>query len=271
MKPVTSSPDSTAISEAVAPLTAPPPSPGSVPGSDAAVELRRIKDRPPAERPREKLQQSGPSALSNAELVAILLRTGLRGRNAVEIGEQLLNRFGSLTALAKASMPELRRVKGIGRDKAATLQAAFSLALRMAAELRQDAPVLDNPEAVAGLMREDARLREVETFHVLLLNTRRRLIDLAKISDGTLDTILVHPRDVFKAAIASNAAAIVLVHNHPSGDPTPSEADIKVTRDLIRAGQVLKIEVLDHVILGARTATRSKDYVSLRELGYFYS
>jgi DNA repair protein RadC len=118
-------------------------------------------------------------------------------------------------------------------------------------------------------MREDARLRSVETFQILLLNTRRRLIEVAKIADGTLDTILVHPREVFKPAIAANAAAIILLHNHPSGEATPSEADIKVTRDLIRAGQLLKIEVLDHVILGRATQERPKDYMSLRELGYF--
>jgi DNA repair protein RadC len=105
----------------------------------------------------------------------------------------------------------------------------------------------------------------------LLLNTRRRLILADKLSQGTLDSLLVHPRDVFRSAIAANAAAVVLAHNHPSGDPTPSESDIKVTRDLIRAGQLLKIEVLDHVIVGRATQERSKDYVSLRELGYFYS
>jgi DNA repair protein RadC len=120
-------------------------------------------------------------------------------------------------------------------------------------------------------MREANRLNGVEQFQVLLLNTRRRLIRAITISQGTLDTILVHPREVFKAAIAANAAAIVLVHNHPSGDPTPSEADVKVTRDLIRAGQLLKIDVLDHVILGSATKERTKDYASLRELGHFYS
>jgi DNA repair protein RadC len=114
-------------------------------------------------------------------------------------------------------------------------------------------------------------VRDVETLQVLLLNTRRRLIRVEEITNGTLDTLLVHSREVFKAAISANASAIVLAHNHPSGDPTPSEADIKVTRDLIRAGQLLKIEVLDHVILGRATAERPKDYASLRELGYFYS
>ena len=139
----------------------------------------------------------------------------------------------------------------------------------MAEELGREAPLLDTPETVAALVREHTRASGVETFRVVLLNTRRRLIELVKLSDGTLDTLLVHARDVFKPAIAANAAAMVLVHNHPSGDPSPSEADIKVTRDLIRAGQLLKIEVLDHVIMGRATAERPKDYVSLRELGYF--
>jgi DNA repair protein RadC len=231
----------------------------------------RLKDQPESERPRERLAQLGPDALSHAELIAILLRTGLKGANAVEIGKQLLAKFGSLQALAQASLEDLQKVKGIGRDKAVTLMAAFALAKKMAAELRIESPVLDQPEAVANLMREDCRLRTVETFQILLLNTRRRLIKVEQVSDGTLDTILVHPREVFRAAIACNAAALVLVHNHPSGDPTPSEADIRVTRDLLRAGQVLKIEVLDHIILGRATADRAKDWVSLREMGYLYS
>jgi DNA repair protein RadC len=264
-------PGATAISEVMAPMTAEQRLQNEDVVENAVIELRRIKDRPAAERPREKLHELGPDALSNAELIAILLRSGLKGRNAVEVGEQVLKRFGTLTALAKARVEDLRAIKGIGRDKAVTLIAAFSLARKMANELRRDMPVLDTPEAVAMLMREDMRLREVETFHVLLLNTRRRLIEVNKISDGTLDTLLVHPREVFRPAIAAGAAAIVLVHNHPSGDPSPSEADIKVTRDLIRVGQVLKIEVLDHVILGFQTDTRTRDYVSLRELGYFYS
>ena len=121
------------------------------------------------------------------------------------------------------------------------------------------------------LLREENRLLQVETLQVILLNTRRRLIRYEAISQGSLDTLLVHAREVFKLAISANAAALVLAHNHPSGDPTPSDADIKVTRDLIRAGQLLKIEVLDHVIMGRATAERPKEYSSLRELGYFYS
>jgi DNA repair protein RadC len=232
----------------------------------------RLKDQPAGERPRERLVEHGPDALSSAELIAILVRTGMRGVNAVEIGKQLLQKFGSLDALARASVDDLRSVKGIGRDKAVTLVAAFTLARKMAKELHRESEVLDNPEAVVRLLRDQSLVKNVETFQVLLLNTRRRLIRVEQtISHGTLDTILVHPREVFKSAIAANAAAIVLAHNHPSGDPTPSEADIKVTRDLIRAGQLLKIEVLDHIILGRATLDRPKDYASLRELGYFYS
>jgi DNA repair protein RadC len=151
------------------------------------------------------------------------------------------------------------------------LQAAFALARRMAGELRRESPPLDAPERVADLLREDIRHYRVETFRVVLLNTRRRLIGIEHISQGTLDTILVHPREVFRPAIAANASAIVLVHNHPSGDPSPSESDIKVTRDLIRAGQLLKIEVLDHIILGRSERENGRDFASLRELGYFYS
>src|SRR5208283_190503 len=236
------------------------------------AEGMRLKDQPLSERPRERLAERGPEALSHAELVAILLRTGLKGANAVEVGRQLLQKFGnSLQALAQASVDDLRSVKGIGRDKAVTLMAAFALARAMAKDLQRESSVLDNPEAIVRLLREQNLVKSVETFQALLLNTRRRLIRVEDISHGTLDTILVHPREVFRSAIAANAAALVLVHNHPSGDPTPSEADIKVTRDLIRAGQLLKIDVLDHVIIGRATPERQKDYASLRELGYFYS
>ncbi len=231
----------------------------------------KIKDQPASERPRERLLAEGPGALSPAELVAIMLRTGLEGMNVVEIGKQVIGKYGSLQALAQASLDDLQGIKGIGPHKAATLAAAFALAKRMADEMRSEALLLETPEAVANMLREDNRLPGVETFQVVLLNTRRRLIRVERISQGTLDTLLVHPREVFKSAIAANAAAIVLAHNHPSGDPTPSEADIKVTRDLIRAGQLLKIEVLDHVIIGRATQERPKDYVSLRELGYFYT
>jgi DNA repair protein RadC len=228
-----------------------------------------LKDQPLSERPRERLRRLGPKALSPAELVAIILRIGVPGTNVVELGKQVVGKFGSLQALAGASADELQEIKGIGPDKAATLLAAFALARKMAEELRNEAPLMDTPEAVADLLREEARLRRVEVFQVLLLNARRRLIRVEDVSDGILDTILVHPREVFEKAISARAAAVVLVHNHPSGDPSPSEADIKVTRDLIRAGQLLKIEVLDHIILGRATPEREQDFASLRQLGFF--
>jgi len=238
---------------------------------EMTVPSCRLKDQPAGERPRDRLVERGAAALSSAELIAILIRTGLRGMNALDIGKQLVQKFGSLNTMRQASVDDLQCIRGVGRDKAVTLVAAFTLACKMAEELQRESPVIDNPEAIARILREQNRVLEVETFQVLLLNTRRRLIRIEQISQGTLDTLLVHAREVFKPAISARAAAIALAHNHPSGDPTPSEADIKVTRDLIRAGQLIKIEVVDHVILGRATVDRPKDYSSLRELGYFYS
>lgn len=230
-----------------------------------------IRDIPTHERPRERLARLGADALRHAELIAILLRVGTRGASAITIAEQLLHKYQSLDALSRASIEELSQIKGVGQPKAIALKAAFTLARRIAQEITHEPPLLDTPERVADLLRETNRDYQVENFQVILLNTRRRLIRTQSISQGTLDTLLVHPREVFKIAIAAGAAAIILAHNHPSGDPTPSEADIKVTRDLIRAGQLLKIDVLDHIILGRATDQRPRDYVSLRELGYFYT
>jgi DNA repair protein RadC len=230
-----------------------------------------MKELPYHERPRERLATEGGDVLNASELVAILLRTGRKGVSALDIGKEVIAKFRTLDNLSRASIDDLCQVKGIGRDKAVTLVAAFTLARKMAREMRSEAPTLDTPERIAELLREENRAYEVENFQVVLLNTRRKLLRIEKISQGTLDTILVHPREVFRSAILASAAAIVLVHNHPSGDPTPSEADIKVTRDLIRAGQLLKIDVLDHVIIGRASQERARDYVSLRELGYFYA
>lgn len=229
----------------------------------------RIADLPKNERPRERLAEAGADALSPAELIAILLRTGMKGRSAIEIAAQLVRQYQSLDALARAPLDELKSVKGVGSAKAVTLKAAFTLAKLMARELQGEAPLLDTPDRVADYLREDNRAYEVEQLQAVLLNARRKLIRVERISQGIVDMLLVHPREVFKLAIAANASALVLAHNHPSGDPTPSEADIRVTRDLIRAGQLLRIEVVDHIILGRRKADNGRDFVSLRELGYF--
>jgi DNA repair protein RadC len=200
---------------------------------------------------------------NNAELLS-----AIAGKPAAEL---LLQKFGGLTNLAKASFDELTQIKGIGTSKAKAIKSAFLLAQRLSKESYAETPLLDNAEKVADLLREVNRLYEVEHFQIALLNTRKRLIAVQNLSQGTLDTILIHPREVFAAAITRHAAAIILVHNHPSGDPSPSEADIKVTRDLIRAGQVLKIQVVDHIILGKKSDERPRDFVSLRELGYFWT
>lgn len=200
---------------------------------------------------------------SNAELLS-----SLAGPKPAHL---LMQHFGGLSQLAKASLDELQQLHGIGKAKATAIRAAFQLAQRLSIETYPEQPLLDTPERVADVLRETNRLYLVEHFQVAFLNTRRRLIGVQNLAQGTLDSVIVHPREVFAVAIAKRASAIVLVHNHPSGDPTPSEADIRVTRDLIRAGQLLKIEVLDHIILGARTTERPRDYCSLRELGFFYA
>ena len=198
---------------------------------------------------------------SNAELLS-----SIAGKKAAE---SLLIKFGGLTDLAKASFDDLTAIPGIGQSRAKAIKSAFLLAQRLSRETYPESPVLDTPERVADLLREQNRLYQVEHFQVVFLNTRRRLIAVQDISQGTLDSLLVSPREVFSAAISRRAAAVVLAHNHPSGDPTPSSSDIKVTRDLIRAGELLKIEVLDHIILGCKTPDRPKDYLSLREMGYW--
>lgn len=162
-------------------------------------------------------------------------------------------------------------ISGVGEHKAWAIKAGFLLSARMCQEIRKESPLLDSPERVAAILREENRFYDVECFQLVLVNTRRRLIRVVKMSKGTLDSVIVHAREVFRPAILANASAVILLHNHPSGDPSPSESDIKVTRELIRAGQLLKIEVLDHIILGAQTEEKPRDFVSLRELGYFYS
>jgi len=208
------------------------------------------------------------------------MNTSLTYQNNQEIWAQLVGaraaeslnqQFPSLTEIYRATPDELCQLPAIGPAKATQIHAALELAKRMSNEVLGDAPLLDEPAKIADFLRERFRACTTENLVVLLLNTRRKLIKVIQISTGTLDTLLVHSREVFRAAIAANAAAIVLSHNHPSSTVTPSDSDIKITRDLIRAGQLLKIEVLDHVILGTRTENQPKDYASLRELGHFYA
>jgi len=234
---------------------------------EAAQEIAapyRIHALPVAERPREKLQQRGAAALSDAELVAIFLRTGVKGRSAIDLARELLARH-PLQALVSAPLAELAKTKGIGPTKAIQLKAAFEVARRLA-QPRARLPVND-PATVAGLVREEMRDLDREEFRVVLLNTKNTLLRVAAVSRGSLNASIVEPREVFKDAIASSAAGLILVHNHPSGDPTPSSEDIAITKRLVKAGEVLGIIVHDHVIIGHLRATHDRDYVSLRELG----
>jgi len=232
----------------------------------------RIRDMPARLRPREAMERQGVENVSDDVILAILLRTGSPGLNVVDLAERILLKYGSLTALARVSSEALLReksFKGLGKVKAQILRAALDLARRMAEETRDERGVfVRTPEDVADLMREQVRGLDHERFWTLNLDTRNRLKGTpCEISKGILDASLVHAREVFKSAIQAGGAALVLVHNHPSGDPTPSAEDVRLTRQLVQAGQVIGIKVLDHIIVGRKYGSKSKDFLSLREGG----
>jgi len=226
-----------------------------------------IREMPEGDRPRERLKERGAAALMDAELIAILLRTGMKGTSAVQLALQLLQKFQTLENLARAPVEEIAHIKGVGETKAIQLKAAFELARRLSEGTRDKQKIISSPADAAGVMREAMRLLDREEFYVLLLNTKNGLIKRAPISRGSLNASIVEPREVFKDAIAVSAASMILVHNHPSGDPTPSSEDITVTKRLVKAGELLNISVLDHIVLGRHTAGRDQDFVSLKELG----
>ena len=226
-----------------------------------------IREMPEGDRPRERLKERGAAALTDAELVAILLRTGMKGQSAVQLAQVLIQKFVSLDELARASVEAIAGTKGVGETKAIQLKAAFELARRLSSRTRDKQPSISSPEDAATLMREDMRTLDREEFWVLLLNTKNGLIKKCPTSRGSLNASIVEPREVFKDAIAASAASMILVHNHPSGDPTPSAEDVTVTKRLVKAGELLNISVLDHIILGHRTTGRDRDFASLKELG----
>lgn len=225
-----------------------------------------IAELPDHERPRERLARLGADSLSDGELLAIMLRSGRRGRSALELARDLMSEAsGSLTALASRTPAELQSVAGVGPAKAAQIHAAFTLAHRLSRCLTAPAPSLESPAQVADLMRESLRGKQQEEFHALMLNTKHRLLRDECITVGLLDRSPVHAREVFRAAVRESCGRIILVHNHPSGDPTPSSQDISSTKNLVEAGKIVGIEILDHVIIGARTQTRQRDFLSFRE------
>ena len=213
----------------------------------------KITRWPKNERPRERLLQHGPQYLTEAELLGILLGKGTRKKTAIDIARELLERHESLQKLFSRSPSELTTVKGIGSAKAAVLSAAFELVRRIQSQKISDRPSFTRSSDVAShylpLMRD---LRK-EVFKVLLLNRSNRLIKEVFISEGTLDASIVHPRDVFKEALLEPAAGVILIHNHPSGNPNPSEEDLRITKQLVEAGRLLGIKVYDHIILAGES------------------
>ncbi len=249
-----------------------PPSGCSDNGKGAAYPAGplTVREMLPDLRPREALALRGAEQLPDDALLAILLRSGRRGRNVVELARDVLQGFGGLQALCRASFEEIqsRRYPGLGRVKAMEIAAAMELGRRAAAQTPAgEAPVVRDPESVAQQLRPLVVKLQQEVFWALLLDARNRLIGRPlEITRGLLDASLVHPREVFHMAIRHTAAAVILAHNHPSGDPTPSAEDLRVTRQLVEASRILGIRVLDHVIVGRETASRP-GHLSLREKG----
>jgi DNA repair protein RadC len=221
----------------------------------------RITDLQKSERPRERLAKQGAESLSDAELLAILIRTGIQGENAVQIGSRLLNTFDGLHGLRRAGYEEVRQQKGIGPAKAAQIKAAMELASRLNSLDTGEKYTIHSPKDAADYVIPNMYNLEKEELWVVILDTRNRVIKLEKLYRGSVNSSQVRVAELFSDAIKLNAAAIIVVHNHPSGDPTPSTEDISLTRSIVDAGSILDIEVLDHLIIGG------KDHVSLKERG----
>ncbi len=225
----------------------------------------KIREMPQEERPREKLAAHGASALTNPELIAILLRTGVVGTNVIEVARELLDTYGSLTELSRCNVDELAKIRGIGFAKAVQLVAAFGLGQRLARETLSRQKI-DSPELVVELVGREMRMLRTESLQVILLDTRYHLIRVEKVSSGSVNESIAHPRDVFHPAVVSSAYAVIVVHNHPSGDASPSQADHSLTRRLAEAAELLQIKLLDHIIIGA-PANGNAGYFSFKEAG----
>ena len=225
----------------------------------------KIREMPKGDRPREKLAARGAIALNDAELIAILLRTGVEGANAIEVARQLIEKYGSLGTLSRCTVQELAKIKGIGFAKGAQLAAAFGLGQRLAREIFARRKI-ETPEQVYELLGTEMRALHKESLRTILLDTRYNLIRVEDVSLGSVNESIAHPRDVFRPALIYSAYAVVVVHNHPSGDSTPSQADHGLTRRLREAAELLQIKLLDHVIIGAPTEGRLP-YFSFKEAG----
>ncbi|ADO77373.1 RadC family protein [Halanaerobium praevalens] len=222
-----------------------------------------IKELPAAERPREKLLRKGSKFLSNAELLALIIRTGNKERTAVELAQDLLNLYGGLKGLQDLSCEELKKINGIGTAKAAQINALIELSCRISALKNQKNDLVSNPIQAAELLAAEMRFLKQEVLRVILLDVKNKVISVPEISRGGLSSSIVHPREVFKEAIRRSSAAIILVHNHPSGDPTPSADDLSITKKLVKTGKIIGIEIIDHIIIAG------DKYLSFKEKGLF--
>ena len=225
--------------------------------------MAMVKELPADERPRERLWAVGPGFLSNAELLAILLCSGFREKSAVQMAQDILSscREDGIFALLNISAGELKQMKGIGEAKAAVIMAAVELGKRLSGRTARQKAVITCPDDAAEYAMPRFRYEQREHFAVILMNVKNHILSMPVISIGSLTASVVHPREVFRAALQQTAAAMILVHNHPSGDPTPSKEDIATTRRLVEAGRLMDVPVLDHIILG------NENYISLKQKG----
>ncbi|MCM3700369.1 DNA repair protein RadC [Paenibacillus macerans] len=220
-----------------------------------------LRDLPMEERPRERMMEFGPGALSNAELLAILLRTGTRSESAIHMAQRVLSEIGGIRGLVDLSLDEMVQIRGIGPAKAIELKAGIELGRRLAKSRLPESETVRSPQVVAELLMEQLRYLQKEHFVCLFLNTKNHIIAQETLSIGSLNASIVHPREVFRAAIKCSSASVVCAHNHPSGDPTPSAEDIRMTSRLCEAGEIVGIDVLDHIVIG------DGKFVSLKEQG----
>ncbi len=226
------------------------------------INVIRMKDVPKEERPRERLLKYGASQLSNQELIAILIGSGTKHESVMDVANRLLIHFEGLKLLEEATIEEMTAIKGIGVAKGVTLLAAIELGRRIRQYVPEDRYIIRSPKDGANFVMESMRHLNQEHLIVLFLDTKNRIIHKQTIFIGSLNASIVHPREIFREAVKRSAASIICVHNHPSGDPTPSQEDIQVTKRLVEAGKIMGIELLDHIIIG------NQKYVSLKEKGY---
>jgi DNA repair protein RadC len=220
-----------------------------------------LKNLPHELKPRERLYKIGPQSLSDIEVLAILLGTGTKGENVLDLASRILTEAGGISSIAGKSVHDFEQIRGIGQAKAAQVKAALEFGRRSARATYGQRPIISSPSDAASLIMEEMRFLDREHFRVMHLNTKKMVLGISEVSIGSLNSSLVHPRECFKEAIKRNSHSLILLHNHPSGDPTPSKEDLEITNRLIECGRILGILVLDHIIIG------DGSYISLREKG----